>query len=67
MSRSSTYLGDGVYLSTDGYQLWLTTTTGDSIALEPKVFRNLLLGAAKFPEFHAILLGMAEEIKNVQP
>lgn len=39
------YLGDGVYASFDGYQIWLRTPrlTGDhTIALEPKVFEALL-------------------------
>jgi len=38
------YLGDGVYVGHDGYQLWLSV--GDnknwSIALEPKVLNQLI-------------------------
>lgn len=36
------YLGDGVYASFDGYQIWLTTQEGQRIALEPEVFGSLL-------------------------
>lgn len=36
------YLGDGVYASWDGFQIWLTTQTGDKIALEPEVFQELI-------------------------
>lgn len=38
------YLGDGVYASFDGYQIWLRTpreTGVHEIALEPAVFRAL--------------------------
>ena len=38
------YLGDGVYASFDGYQIWLRTPreNGDhTIALEPEVLRAL--------------------------
>ena len=39
------YIGDGVYASFDGYQIWLKTQRDhgeDAIALEPEVFRALL-------------------------
>ena len=36
------YLGDGVYASFDGYQIWLLTQEGGEIALEPEVFAALL-------------------------
>lgn len=39
------YLGDGVYASFDGYQIWLDTRaqeTVNRIALEPAVFDALL-------------------------
>lgn len=42
---SETYLGDGVYASFDGCQIWLRTPRlgGDhTIALEPDVFEALL-------------------------
>jgi hypothetical protein len=38
------YLGDGVYASFDGYQIWLDTRAQEPvnrIALEPEVFRAL--------------------------
>ena len=40
------YLGDGVYASTDGYDICLTTEDGlrvhDTIVLEPVVFSALI-------------------------
>jgi len=38
------YLGDGVYASFDGYQIWLSTESEDGphrIALEPLVYEAL--------------------------
>jgi len=47
------YIGDGVYVTHDGFQLWLRT--GDDeyaqlqrIAMEPNVFRNLMDYAKRF-------------------
>jgi hypothetical protein len=39
----STYLGDGVYASTDGYQIWLAVTHSENkvVALEPSVLTRL--------------------------
>jgi hypothetical protein len=41
----SAYLGDGVYASYDGFQIWLRTTgdNGQHIALEPRVLIELQL------------------------
>jgi hypothetical protein len=40
------YIGDSVYASYDGYQVWLYTYNGlsvsDKIALEPPVMRSLI-------------------------
>jgi hypothetical protein len=37
------YLGDGVYASFDGYQIWLANHhTNRVIALEPRVLLNLM-------------------------
>ena len=38
------YLGDGVYASFDGYQIWLAANdhTNKVIALEPGVMANLI-------------------------
>jgi hypothetical protein len=40
----SSYLGDGVYASFDGFQIWLAANHHDNkvIALEPGVFVNLV-------------------------
>lgn len=37
-----TYLGDGVYASFDGYQIWLRVDDGSRIALEPGVYASLV-------------------------
>lgn len=43
---SKRYLGDGVYVDFDGFQIWLTAENGitatDRIALEPNVYRALV-------------------------
>lgn len=38
------YLGDGVYASFDGYQIWLAVNdhTNKAVALEPEVMRALV-------------------------
>lgn len=52
MQENAVYLGDGAYLTNDGYQLWLFTSNGyhvvDSIALEDKVFDNLVTNGKDF-------------------
>ena len=42
--QRQTYLGDGVYGSFDGYQIWLAVNHHDNVvvALEPKVLQSLL-------------------------
>lgn len=44
------YLGDGVYASFDGYQIWLRTLEGNSIALEPSVYHALIDYAERLRE-----------------
>jgi hypothetical protein len=41
MNSPQEYLGDGVYASFDGYQVWLATQEGHRIALEPPVLHAL--------------------------
>ena len=45
MNKEKTYLGDAVYASFDGYQIWLETSNGyettNRIALEPSVMQAL--------------------------
>ncbi len=40
---NQTYLGDGVYASTDGYQIWLAVNHHENkvVALEPSVLDRL--------------------------
>ena len=46
---SNAYLGDGVYASYDGYQIWLAVNHHENIrvAIEPKVMRELLAYASR--------------------
>lgn len=41
---NDTYIGDGVYVSDDGYQLWLAVNNHENkvIALDPIVCANLI-------------------------
>jgi hypothetical protein len=44
MNEDNAYLGDGVYASYDGYQIWLAVNhhTNKQVALEPQVLAALL-------------------------
>ena len=48
------YLGDGVYVSFDGFTIWLTTEDGyratNTIAIEPEVLGNFELWLHKLRE-----------------
>jgi hypothetical protein len=43
MDDKETYLGDGVYASFDGYQIWLAVNhhANNVVALDPNVFSRL--------------------------
>lgn len=43
MIEKETYLGDGVYASFDGYQIWLAVNhhANHVVALDPAVFKRL--------------------------
>jgi hypothetical protein len=49
MNEDNTYLGDGVYASYDGYQIWLAVNHHKNIqvAIDPKVMRELLAYASR--------------------
>ena len=49
MARDNEHLGDGVYASHDGYQIWLAANHHDNrvIALEPGVLRQLIAYAKR--------------------
>lgn len=52
------YLGDGVYLSHDGWHLWFAANhpAHTVVALDPAVFGELLAYVARHPgEHHAVL------------
>lgn len=44
MNEDNIYLGDGVYASNDGYQIWLAVNdhTNKVVALESEVLLNLI-------------------------
>ncbi len=52
--KTKRYLGDGVYASFDGYQVWLETSVqyedGSKIALEPDVFNALRNYVERIPD-----------------
>lgn len=51
MSNERAYIGDGVYVSFDGYHLWITTQREDGehrIALEPETFHRLVQAREHF-------------------
>ena len=52
MTQTDRYLGDGVYLSFDGYQLWIAVNhhLNKVVAIEPEVFINLIREGNKFFE-----------------
>lgn len=54
--NDATHLGDGVYVSFDGFQIWLATTRYDNgehslhrVALEPEVYQSLIRWIAQYP------------------
>ena len=49
MTEDNIYLGDGVYASFDGYQIWLAVNHHENkqVALEPKVMAALLVYAGR--------------------
>lgn len=58
------YIGDGVYLSHDGYQLWLAANHHENkvVAIEPQVFINLIAAGMKmFAEIY-----VDEEIEKMR-
>jgi len=52
MFEEETYLGDGVYASTDGYQIWLAVNHHQNkvLALEPSVLARLFQYAESLKE-----------------
>ena len=62
MDEHETYLGDGVYASFDGYQIWLAANDHNNkvVALEPMVLASLFAYAAKL----GMRIGRAEGPKR---
>lgn len=53
MNENNKYLGDGVYVSFDGYQIWLAANHHENkvIALEPAVMQQLIEYCKSLKEF----------------
>lgn len=51
------YVGDGVYVGHDGYQVWVQTDQGDCIALEPSVMVRLRQYVERVQEKYRVLEG----------
>ena len=49
VDQHDSYLGDGVYASFDGYQIWLAVNHHENkqVALEPQVLQALIAYAAR--------------------
>lgn len=49
VDQHDSYLGDGVYASFDGFQIWLAVNRPDNkqVALEPQVLQALIAYAAR--------------------
>jgi hypothetical protein len=49
VDQRDAYLGDGVYASFDGFQIWLAVNHHENrqVAIEPKVMRQLLAYASR--------------------
>ena len=49
VDQHNSYLGDGVYASFDGYQIWLAVNHHENkqVALEPPVLQALIAYAAR--------------------
>lgn len=54
-NNEQVHIGDGVYISYDGYQIWLFLQNGNTIAIEPEVFSYLIKYVKVIPEFKSIL------------
>jgi hypothetical protein len=55
MDEHQTYLGDGVYASFDGFQIWLAANHHENkvVALEPQVFKRLCEYAKMLKELNS--------------
>lgn len=68
MSREPSYIGDGVYLSDDKYQLWLAANLHENrvIALEPDVFLALVKqGAQRLVDMGAVADLVAAHLERI--
>ena len=61
------YLGDGVYATFDGYQIWLDTLEGDKIALEFAVWLEVMRYGSRmfhYPLVYRKVIESGEESSN---
>lgn len=62
-----TYIGDGVYASFDGYQVWLETHRDffkERIAIEAGTFEQLLNYSKQHPTYRELITRMAARISR---
>jgi hypothetical protein len=66
LEQFDAYLGDGVYASFDGYQIWLAVNSPDNkaVALEPDVF-DRLVGYKQTLETELKALSNANNVHNI--
>ncbi len=60
------YIGDGVYASSDGWCIWLSTTRSQQgydsrIALDPEVYQSLAQWIASFPRLASHMNGVRDD------
>jgi hypothetical protein len=62
-NQQDTYLGDGVYASFDGYQIWLAVNhhTNKQVAIEPAVLLSLLAYAERVYSLKITVTQVAKE------
>jgi hypothetical protein len=65
-----TYIGDGVYVRFDGWQIWLRAPREDGdheIALEPEAYRTLQRWIASFPDLERHMTGREPHTQGDAP
>lgn len=66
MKTESEHIGDGVYISFDGFQYWLAANHHENkvIALEPTTFHDLVDRMSEHPGFVRAIQQKVREIKD---
>ena len=66
MRTQSEHIGDGVYISFDGFQYWLAANdpANAQVALEPITFHGLVDRMSEHPAFVDAIMNKVREIKD---